>query len=70
MIAKYWHSNACQRMCFSVYYLITFDFEHAKKNIKGGFPLGEIFRPNRNLLLSWSRKLSDGTKQKSFEFEQ
>jgi hypothetical protein len=35
---------------------------------KGGFPLGEIFRPNRNFLLSY--KHSDGTKQKSFEFEQ
>ena len=34
---------------------------------KGGFPLGEIFRPNRNFLLSY--KHSDGTKQKSFEFE-
>jgi hypothetical protein len=34
----------------------------------GGFPLGEIFRPNRNFLLSY--KHSDGTKQKSFEFEQ
>ena len=37
-------------------------------NHKGGFPLGEIFRPNRNFLLSY--KHSDGTKQKSFEFEQ
>jgi hypothetical protein len=35
---------------------------------KGGFPLGEIFRPNRNFLLSY--KHSDGSKQKSFEFEQ
>jgi hypothetical protein len=34
----------------------------------GGFPLGEIFRPNRNFLLSY--KHADGTKQKSFEFEQ
>jgi hypothetical protein len=38
------------------------------KHIKGGFPLSEIFRPNRNFLLSY--KHSDGTKQKSFEFEQ
>jgi hypothetical protein len=36
--------------------------------LKGGFPLGEIFRPNRNFLLSY--KHSDGTNQKSFEFEQ
>jgi hypothetical protein len=35
---------------------------------KGGFPLGEIFRLNRNFLLSY--KHSGGTKQKSFEFEQ
>ena len=35
---------------------------------KGGFPLSEIFRPNRNFLLSY--KHSDGTNQKSFEFEQ
>jgi hypothetical protein len=34
---------------------------------KGGFALSEIFRPNRNFLLSY--KHSDGTKQKSFEFE-
>ena len=36
--------------------------------LKGGFPPGEIFRPNRNFLLSY--KHSDGTKQQSFEFEQ
>jgi hypothetical protein len=35
---------------------------------QGGFPLGEIFQPNRNFLLSY--KHSDGTNQKSFEFEQ
>ena len=33
-----------------------------------GFPLGEIFRPNRHFLLSY--KHSDGTNKKSFEFEQ
>jgi hypothetical protein len=37
-------------------------------SIKGGFPLGQIFRPNRNFLLSY--KHSDETKQKSFGFEQ
>jgi hypothetical protein len=39
-----------------------------ENDLKGGFPLGEIFRPNRNFLLSY--KHSDGTNQKSFEFEQ
>ena len=40
----------------------------AMRLIKGGFPLGKIFRPNRDFFLSY--KHSDGTKQKSFEFEQ
>jgi hypothetical protein len=43
-------------------------YKNPSTHLKGGFPLGEIFRPNRNFLLSY--KHSDGTKQKSFEFEQ
>jgi hypothetical protein len=44
------------------------DTDTNRGDTKGSFPLGEIFRPNRNFLLYY--KHSDVTDQKSFEFEQ
>jgi hypothetical protein len=52
----------------SIYYRYYFEVSIILGLHEGGFPLGEIFRPNRNFLFSY--KHSEGTKQKSFEFEQ